>query len=155
MAPFRSAVSGIVWPALAEGHGAQLLALLWQFEQIEHWPAERLLQHQLQQLALVIDHACRTVPFYRERLEAAGWRRGEALTPARLRALPVLTRRDIQYAGPALRSTAIPPQFGADHENRTSGATGQPVQVLRTALDALLWQANTLRDHNGTGATSR
>jgi len=65
--------------------------------------------------------------------------------------LPLLTRRDIQDAGSALRSSAIPPQFGAVHENSTSGATGQPVKVLRTALDALLWQANTLRDHEWHG----
>ncbi len=121
------------------------MALLWQFEQSERWPAELLLQHQLGQLARVIDHARRTVPFYRDRL--AGWRDGEAPTLAQLRTLPLLTRRDIQDAGPALQSTAIPPQFGPAHENRTSGATGQPVQVLRTALDALLWQTNTLRDH--------
>lgn len=148
MAPFKSAVSGIVWPALPDAHAAQLLALLWQYEQTERWPADLLLQHQLQQLALVVDHAWRTVPFYRERLDRAGWRSGEALSLARLRSLPVLTRRDIQDAGPALRSTAVPPQIGAAYENRTSGATGQPVTVLRTALDALLWQAGALRDHH-------
>jgi phenylacetate-CoA ligase len=151
MAPFKSAAPGIAWPALAEGHGAQLLALLWQFAQTERWPADLLLQHQLRQLAPVVDHAYRTVPFYRGRLDAAGYRSGQALTPPQWGALPLLTRSDIQDAGPALRSTAIPPQFGAVHENRTSGATGQPVQVLRTALDGLLWQANTLRDHEWHG----
>lgn len=147
MLPFKSAVTGIVWPALPDAQAAQRMTLLWQFEQSERWPAELLQHQQLQQLALVIDHARRTVPFYRDRLAAAGWRSGEALTLAQLRALPLLTRRDIQDAGIALHSTAIPPQFGPVHENRTSGATGQPVQVLRTALDALLWQVNTLRDH--------
>ena len=147
MAPFKSAVPGVVWPALPDGQAAQLLALLWQFGQSERWPAELLVEHQLQQLTQVVEHAFRTVPFYRDRLAVAGWHSGQALTLAHLRALPLLTRRDIQDAGTALRSTAIPPQFGAVHENRTSGATGQPVQVSRTALDALLWQANTLRDH--------
>lgn len=151
MVPYKSAAPGIVWPALAEGHGAQLLALLWQFAQTERWPAELLLQHQLRQLALVIDHAHRTVPFYRGRLDAAGYRSGQVVTPEWLRTLPLLTRSDIQDAGPALHSTAIPPQFGTVHENRTSGATGQPVQVLRTALDGLLWQANALRDHDWHG----
>lgn len=121
------------------------MALLWQFEQSERWPAGLLQHHQLRQLALVIEHARRTVPFYRDRL--AAWRNSETPTMEQLRALPLLTRRDIQDAGSGLLSTAIPPQFGAVHENRTSGATGQPVQVSRTALDALLWQVNTLRDH--------
>jgi phenylacetate-CoA ligase len=142
---FKSAVAGITWPALPDAQAAQRMALLWQFEQSERWPTELLQQHQLQQLALVIEHARRTVPFYRDRL--AGWDDGAAPTLAQFRALPLLTRRDIQDAGSLLRSTAIPPQFGPVHENRTSGATGQPVQVLRTALDALLWQVNTLRDH--------
>jgi len=148
---FRSAIPGMVWPAMADGRGAQLLALLLQFEQAERWPADLLLQRQLQQLTMVIDHAWRTVPWYRERLAAAGWRDGTPLTPSALRALPLLTRRDIQSAGAALRSNAIPPQFGATHENRTSGSSGEPVLVLRTALDALMWQANTLRDHEWHG----
>ena len=147
MTPFKSAVAGIVWPALPDAQAAQRMSLLWQFEQSERWAADLLQHHQLQQLALVIDHARRTVPFYSDRLAAAGWRSGEALTLAQFRTLPLLTRRDIQDAGIALHSTAIPPQFGPVHENRTSGASGQPVQVLRTALDALLWQLNTLRDH--------
>lgn len=147
MSAIKSAVSGVVWPALAEGRAAQLLSLLWQFGQTERWPAEWLLRHQMRQLSLVIEHARRTSPFYRTRLDAAGDPGGGSLTMARLRELPLLSRRDIQDAGAALRSSAIPAQFGAVHENRTSGATGQPVQVWRTGLDALLWQANTLRDH--------
>ena len=150
--PFlKSAVPGVAWPAIVDDRGAQLLALLWQFAQTERWPADTLLHYQLRQLDSVLDHAWRTVPWYRERLAAAGWHQGAALTPAALRALPLLTRRDIQSAGTALRSTAIPPQFGPTHENRTSGATGEPVAVLRTALDALMWQANTLRDHEWHG----
>lgn len=72
MTPFKSAVAGIVWPALPDAQAAQRMALLWQFEQSERWPADLLQHHQLQQLALVIDHARRTVPFYRDRLAAAG-----------------------------------------------------------------------------------
>lgn len=147
----RSAVPGVVWPAMADDRGAQLLALLWQFAQAERWPAEILFEHQLLQLDAVLDHAWRTVPWYHYRLAATGWRPRNALTPDALRSLPLLTRRDIQTAGVAMRSTEIPQQFGPVHENRTSGATGEPVHVLRTALDALLWQANTLRDHEWHG----
>ena len=147
-APLKSALTGVAWPVIAgETHRAQLLSLLQQFGESERWPTDRLLQNQLQQLALVMAHAYRTVPFYRGRLSAAGYRSGQAVTPDWLCTLPLLTRRNIQDAGAALYSTAVPPQFGTVHENRTSGATGQPVQVLRTALDGLLWQANTLRDH--------
>jgi len=148
---YKSAVAGIVWPAVPDDAAARLLALLWQFRQTAHWPPDVLVQHQLRQLTLIVDHALRTVPFYRERLGAAGWRSGDTLTLARLRELPRLTRRDIQDAGSALRSSDIPQQFGAVHESHSSGSTGQPVVVFRTALDTLLWQANTLRDHEWHG----
>jgi len=135
-------LAGIVWPAVTgRSHREQLLSLLRQFEQTERLAPEQLLRQQLLQLSAVIDHARSTVPFYRDRFS------GLPPGPMALQALPLLKRRDIQDAGHSLRSTAIPPQFGATHENRTSGATGEPVTVLRTMLDTLLWQANTLRDH--------
>jgi|LNFM01.2.fsa_nt_gb phenylacetate-CoA ligase len=135
-------LAGIVWPIITgRGHRGQLLSLLRQFEQTERLPPGQLLRQQLLQLSAVVDHARRTVPFYRDRFG------GLPPGPAVLQTLPLLTRRDIQDAGQRLRSTAIPPQFGGTHENRTSGATGEPVSVLRTMLDGLLWQANTLRDH--------
>jgi phenylacetate-CoA ligase len=147
MNPIKSFLPGVVWPAVPDGHGARLLSLLWQFAQTERWPVERLLQHQLRQLGLVIDHALFTVPFYGKRLARAGYRGGAVMNLEQLRALPLLTRRDIQDAGAGLHSTMLPPQFGEKQEFRTSGSTGQPVMVLRTAVDNLIWQANTLRDH--------
>ncbi len=135
-------LAGVAWPPITgRSHRDQLLSLLRQFELTERLPPDLLLRQQLLQLSAVVNHARRTVPFYRDR--SGAWPQG----PAALQGLPLLTRRDIQDAGHGLRSTAIPPQFGGTHENRTSGATGEPVAVLRTMLDALLWQANTLRDH--------
>ena len=83
---YRSAIPGVVWPAIIDDRGAQLLALLWQFAQTERWPADTLLHYQLRQLDNVLDHAWRTVPWYREQLAAAGGQQGAPLTPAALRA---------------------------------------------------------------------
>jgi len=143
VSPGTAAVlSGIVWPLITgHSHRDRLLSLLRQFEQAERLPPEQLQRQQLLQLSAVVDHARRTVPYYRDRF------RGLPQGPVALQALPLLARRAIQDAGHGLRSTAIPPQFGGTHENRTSGATGEPVSVQRTMLDGLLWQANTLRDH--------
>ena len=129
-------------------HGAQLLSLLYQFEQTQWWSAERLLEHQLRQLQQLLRHAVATVPFYRERLKAAGFDARQPLTLDGLRALPLLTRRDIQRAGTDLHSTALPATYGRAGETRTSGSTGEPLTVRRTQIDQLLWEANTLRDHH-------
>ena len=147
----KSAIPGVVWPAVPDAHAARLLALLWQFEQSERWPAGEILNHQLRQLSLIIDHAWRHVPFYRERLDTAGRSAGQVLTLEQLRRIPALTRRDLQDGVVALRSTVVPQQLGNVQESRSSGSTGQPVLVLRTALDGLLWQANALRDHQWHG----
>lgn len=128
--------------------GTQLLSLLYQFERTQWWPSERLLEYQLRQIHGLMRHAMQTVPFYRDRLAAAGFDARQALTLDAFRALPLLTRREVQRAGSALHSTAVPDAYGFVGETRTSGSTGEPVTVRRTQFDQLLWEANLLRDHD-------
>jgi phenylacetate-CoA ligase len=144
----RSRVASISWPAVPSARGAQLLSLLHQFEQTQWWSAERLLEHQLRQIQLLLQHAVATVPFYRERLTAVGFDPKQKLTHDIFRALPLLTRREVQLAGTALHSTALPAAYGRVGETRTSGSTGEPLKVRRTQFDQLLWEANLLRDHH-------
>jgi len=143
----KSHVAGAAWPVIPAPDGALLAALLFQLEQTQWWPAERLLDHQLRQLACVLKHAYDTVPFYRRRFDAIGWRPGAALTYDDWRQLPLLTRRDVQDAGADLASNALPAQCGRVSETQTSGSTGEPVKLKRTQLDQLFWNANTLREH--------
>jgi phenylacetate-CoA ligase len=70
------------------------------------------------------------------------------LTLDAFRALPTLTRRDVQSAGDALHSRALHPRFGGSFATHTSGSTGEPVKLLATELDRLVWEAITLRDHD-------
>lgn len=136
------------WPAMPSARGAQLLSLLYQFEQTQWWSAERLLEHQLRQLQQLLRHAVATVPYYRERLMAIGFDPWQPLTLEAFRGLPLLTKRDIQQSGAALHSSALPAAYGRVGETQTSGSTGEPVKVRRTQIDQLLWEANTLRDHH-------
>jgi len=143
----RSYLSGNVWPALPSQRGAQLLSLLFQMADTQWWPAERIIEHQLLQLQQLLRHAYGSVPFYRQRFDAAGFRPTGSSTLPDLRVLPLLTRRDVQTAGEALISRAIPAQFGRVAEMQTSGSTGEPVKVRNTEVDQLMWEAITLRDH--------
>ena len=68
----RSAVHGIIIPAIPEGLGATLLAILYQFEHSEWWSPGELRKYQCKQLSSVLNHAATTTPFYRERLQEAG-----------------------------------------------------------------------------------
>ena len=147
IAGMRSHLNGVSWPALPSGRGANLLSLLYQFDQTQWWTADRLIEHQLRQLQSLLRHAGETVPFYQGRFATLGFTPGGTLTPGDWRALPILTRGDIQSAGAAMASTRLPPEYAPTIETQTSGAVGQPVKVRATQLDVLLWEAMTLRDH--------
>lgn len=140
----RSHVEGLRWPALPSQPGATLLSLLYQFEQSQWWPEEKLLAAQLRQLDLLLRHARATVPYYRRRLPPGT---GEELTLEHWRALPILPRSDLQGMSRELTSEALPAEFGATAESKTSGATGQPVTVRKSRLDAVIWEAMTAREH--------
>lgn len=47
----------------------------------------------------------------------------------------------------ALKSEAVPRSHGGTFTTTSSGSTATPVTVVKTSLQQLLWQANTLRDH--------
>ncbi len=142
-----SAVAGIAWPALPGPGVARRLALIQQLEQSQWWRPEVLRGWQYRQLGRLCTHALKTVPFYSERLRAAGLRAGQTLSPEIWAQIPLLTREDIQDAGDALLSTKIPAGHGRNAKITTSGSTGKPVTVVKTALGQLLWETVTLRNH--------
>lgn len=139
------------WPAQPSEHGALLLALLYQLEQTQWWAAERLAGRQWRQLDELVRHAGEHVPYYRRRFAALGLRPGDRLAPESWHALPVLTRRDVQDAGALLSAERMPPGHGEVAEVQTSGSTGEPVKVLNSGVDRLMWQAMTLREHRWHG----
>ena len=146
-AKLRSAVSGVAWPAVPDAKAASRLALLYQFDQSQWWPPEELRAAQFGQLMLLLTHAAATVPFYRDRLRAVGFDPQRPLTAELWPRIPILERREVQQAGNALHSARLPRAHGKTFTVTTSGSTGRPVTVVRTAIDALYWDAHTLRGH--------
>ncbi len=145
--PLTSAPDGIAWPAVPEGPGAAVLGILFQLEQTQWWPAERLREAQHGQLAALLDHAWRTVPWYRERLASAGYEPGIPFPQDNWSRIPILTRGEVVNGGDALLSVMVPASHGGLGEIHTSGSTGRPVRAVRTELWELFWRAFTLRDH--------
>lgn len=148
----RSSIDGITWPAIPDPTLERLLALLFQLERSQWWTAERLREHQLTQLRALVGHTRRAVPFYRDRLPAAlgdGDGNGDeaALTWAAWSRLPVLRRAEVQAAGEALNSTAVPASHGEIGSSKTGGSTGTPVRVQKTSLAAQFAAAFVLRNH--------
>jgi phenylacetate-CoA ligase len=145
MLSMKSGVPGVSWPGIAGPRAANLLALQFQLERTQHWPADVLQAHQLAQLKTLLDFCRRTVPFYRDRLGPPDGASDGALTMERWRRLPLLTRRNVQEAGRRLYSTEPPKVHGGIGTVRTSGSTGTPVEAARTELAQFYRMAVVLR----------
>lgn len=100
----------------------------------------------MRQLEALVRHAAATVPFYAERLRPVFDASGRFSAEAYVR-LPLLTRAELQSSFDALASRQAPASHGRVASVRTSGSTGQPVQVTKTELAQRMWEAMLLREH--------
>lgn len=144
----RSDLPGLRFPALADPAAAPLHAIFLQLERSQWLSEQAIRELQARQLDSLLAHVWATVPWYHPRLHAAGLVPGRPVEAGAWRSLELLTRRALQDAGASLHSNHVPREHGAVQCSRTSGSTGEPVEVLRSALDQLIWQAITLRDHS-------
>ncbi len=143
----RSAVPSVAWPPILTGQAATLASLIAQCEANERRSAGDIRRDQHTQLVKLATYAAQQSPFFRHRLDAAGLTPQDLGTPEGLSRLPVMTRRQLQQAGAALFCAVIPPSHLPQGELRSSGSTGEPVMVRKTALTQLFFQAMMMREH--------
>ena len=141
----QSQLPGLTWPALPSQQGLLLATLLAQLEQSQWQAREEIEQAQLRQLRLLLQHARRHSRFHAEHL--AGMASGETRLQERLAALPLMHRTDLQSRRPEIDCAWVPPEHGKPVLAQSTGSTGEPVGVLRTELNGLMWMAMTLREH--------
>jgi len=143
----RSAMPGIVWPAIPNQPAANILALLQQLEQSQWWPQEKMLEKQLAQFAVLAAHAYHHSPFFRARFDQVGLAVNQPWSAASFEKIPLLTRAELMQAAAQINCRSVPREHGAAHEVQTSGSTGQMISVLRTEASQLFWLALAMRDH--------
>lgn len=141
-----SAVEGVVWPAATGGTQAIALAALHELEHSQYLPPGEMRRRQFLQAGHLLSHAAKTMPFWRERLRHAGLDPTKPLDDANWAKLPILTRREVQDAGTALHCTKLPAQHGQTTTDTTSGSTGAPITVKRSALALFYWNVFALRE---------
>lgn len=141
----RSDHRDIAWPALPDEINARILALHFQYEQFERWPLKEIEAQQFRQIEALIAFCNTDVPFWRDRLRRAGIRPGQKLTPQLWSRLPVLTRRDAQELGTALRPAQSPADHGKLYTGATSGSTGMPMNYAKSELSRFFFVATNLR----------
>jgi phenylacetate-CoA ligase len=147
MARLKTSVPDLVWPAVPSPTAAALIAQLFQLEQTQWLSAHALLERQLAQLGQVTAHAYRHSPYYRQLFDQCGIGANEVWSEEKLGSVPLLTRQALLERGASINCSVIPQAHEPSQSVQTSGATGQIVEVRRTAINDLMWMALTLRDH--------
>ena len=144
----RSAVSDIQWPAICEPVGASMLALQFQLQQSEWWPAERLLEQQLRQFQLLLKHAATECRWYQQQpLFHSLAQQNEPLSLKQFTELPHLSRPQLQQNLEAISAATLPSAHGQRLDLATSGSTGTPLLGSETELNHFFWGGCNLRDH--------
>lgn len=120
--------------------------LLGQLDESQWLSGTEIEMRQLAQLQVLLAHARRHSPFFAERLRDTGFDRAESLREC-LDMLPIMHRADLQSRRADIDCAWFPGEHGETTLARSTGATGEPVAVRRTALNGLIWMAMTLREH--------
>jgi phenylacetate-CoA ligase len=124
------------------------LRYLRRLEQSQWCSPEELARFQGTELQRLLRHAYANVPFYRERLDAAGVDPSRIASAADLQSIPLLDRDGAQESTPRRKSLA--PPFISVTKN-TSGSTGQPLEFGYEA-DSEAWrQAIRMRGYGWAG----
>ena len=147
MERMRGDVPGASWPPVFSTRRSSLAALMLVLERTQWLAPETLRAGQLRQLGTLAAHFQERSPRFRERLRAAGLDAAALAGEDGLSALPPLTRREIQQDPESFFCRAVPEGHAPLQLFQTSGSTGEPVKVLKTALTQLYWTALTLRYH--------
>ena len=144
---FKSGLEGIVWPPVPVDEAATIAALMASLQATERLPREVLEAGQGVQLGRVAAHHARHSPGFGARLEAAGMTAASLDSVERLRDVPPMTRQQLQAAGRDFFARHVPKDHLPDGAVTTSGSTGEPVKMKKTAVGRLFWAACTIRDH--------
>jgi phenylacetate-CoA ligase len=147
LAEMRGDVPGVAWPPLFSTRIASLAACVQQLEQSQWLPPEELEAGQRRQLAVAAAHFEAHSAHFRERLKVAGLSAADLAEAGGLAALAPLTRQQAQAKDPPIFCEALPAGHRPTNKFNTSGSTGEPVIVVRTAVGLLFWQAMTVRYH--------
>ena len=143
----RSDLAQSPWPPVLDTRNAVLAAMVAQLDRTQWLDAATIAAHQWRQLAITAEFHARHCPAFARRIAAAGLTAQQIATPDGLRRLPPLTRRDVQDDPNPVDPAALPDKHGPVAYANTSGSTGEPVKVNRTAVNRLHWYAMTARFH--------
>lgn len=107
------------------------------FNPVETWERDRLQNLQLERLQKTVDRLYEKVPFFRGKLEQAGFKPGDLKSLDDLKELPFTTKDDLRDNYPF--GLFAVPMRDIVRIHASSGTTGKPTVVGYTAEDIQVW----------------
>lgn len=138
-APLRSLAASIRGYQLRSWrYGPETERLVQQARERETWSPERWRAWQSEQLAALLEHAARRVPYYREHWTRRR-RRGDRSSWQYLENWPVLEKETLRRHPAAFLADGVNPR--RMHHEHTSGTTGKPIDLWWSRPALRLWFA--------------
>jgi len=138
----------VVHPLLQWKSGGRVREYLHQLEHSQWYTPAELEALQAARLRTLLDHAYRSVPYYRRAFTERGLHPSDVRGPQDLTALPVLSKAVIRDDPAALRAEGARGPFV---ERRTSGSTGIPLAVYVHPHTRDAWAAAAMRTRRWWG----
>lgn len=115
----------------------------------QYWDETRMREYRIHKLKLIIDHAYKNVPYYREAFDKTKLKPSDINDLTDLYKIPVVTRenfgsRNTDFIARGVKSRHI-------KAGKTGGTTGSPVNVLKDASDRTLTWASYYRWYSWMG----
>jgi phenylacetate-CoA ligase len=110
-------------------YGGEFRVLLEWLEESQWWPAAKIEEYQQEQLKKLVEHAYRTVPYYRRVFDERRLKPGDIKSVADLEKLPLLTKEDVRLHFREMISQEFSPKDLVFCH--TSGTTGKSLQFFQ------------------------
>jgi phenylacetate-CoA ligase len=134
-------------PSITTGAVAATCALISQFEESQWLSQEEIEKNQFKQLKNLLEYSFKYSKFYQESFSKAGVKLEDIKSLDDLKKIPILQRAEIQQAKENMDCAVVPKSHLPVWKTYTSGSTGQPLVLKKTALNQLMWNINMIRDH--------
>ncbi len=149
-------LAGSVWPQLPAPGVSLVWAAYQELDRTQWFSPAELEELQLRQIRALLGHCFHNVPYYQRLLAESGLADRPIESLADFRRLPRLTRELYQAHFADLQARRLPAGVvAASKGSFTSGTNGVPIQVLKTNVESLWWNAFLLRDLEWSGQDPR
>lgn len=120
------AIRRLFYPLWVRKNGSSRLRYLTDLRTSQYWSSDRIRDHQLARLKVVVRHAYERCDFYRAHFDASGFHPSQLLELTDMAKIPLVSKTDIQRNAAGFLARGV--DSSQLIEDRTGGSTGSPLR---------------------------